>query len=279
MPPLSLALLAALTGPATPVAPSAAPPSVKMLRWHPVADGVATGALFVTWVSSELLKPVIASPQCRWCAVNDFDLAVRRAFHPSLEPSPSGVRPIALTSDLVGPVLTPLAVIALEALFSKRDTGSFEAAAIDVLLIAEASLAALMFTQATKYFVARARPYTIGASPELLAAGTDPPDAMLSFFSGHTNFTFAVATSGATIMTLRGYRHAWVAWLVGLPLAATTAVLRVAADKHWLSDVLVGAAVGAGVGALLPWLLHRPLEAAPVRLSVGPGGLALIGSW
>ncbi len=262
------------------VTPSASPPPrpVQALRWHPVADAVSTGALFATWLTSELLKPVIASRQCRWCEVNGFDLAVRRAFNPALAPSASGVRPISLTSDLVGPLLTPLALLALNAGLSRSQTGSFEAWAVDALLIAQASLTALLFTQATKYFVARARPFTVGGTPELIAMGSDPSDAMLSFFSGHTNFTFAVATSAATIMSLRGYKHAWVAWLVGLPLATTTALLRIAADKHWASDVLVGAVVGAGVGALVPWLLHRPIG-AEVQVSLGPDGLSLFGAW
>lgn len=52
-----------------------------------------------------------------------------------------------------------------------------------------------------------------------------------SFYSAHTALAFS---------TLGGPRLA-----VSLPLAVSTGALRVAAGKHWLTDVLTGAAVGA----------------------------------
>ena len=61
------------------------------------------------------------------------------------------------------------------------------------------------------------------------ACGIDNPD--YSFFSAHTALAFS---------TLGGPRLA-----VDLPLTISTGGLRVAAGKHWLSDVLVGAGVGA----------------------------------
>ena len=59
--------------------------------------------------------------------------------------------------------------------------------------------------------------------------GIDNPD--FSFFSGHAALAFS---------TLGGPRLA-----IGLPLAISTGGLRVAAGKHYLTDVLMGAAVGA----------------------------------
>lgn len=61
------------------------------------------------------------------------------------------------------------------------------------------------------------------------ACGSDVADQ--SFFSGHTALAFS---------TLGGPRLA-----IALPLAFGTGGLRIAAGKHYLSDVIVGAAVGA----------------------------------
>jgi membrane-associated phospholipid phosphatase len=76
---------------------------------------------------------------------------------------------------------------------------------------------------AAKKLVHRERP----CAP--LDCGIDNPD--FSFYSAHTALAFS---------TLGGPRLA-----VSLPLAISTGGLRVAGGKHYLTDVLVGAGVGA----------------------------------
>ena len=74
----------------------------------------------------------------------------------------------------------------------------------------------------------------------------------------------------------------YLVWVIGLPFAITTAVLRMVADKHYLTDVLVGAAVGTLFGIGLPLLLHNESPAAPassLQLSPTPGGFALTGQF
>jgi len=71
-----------------------------------------------------------------------------------------------------------------------------------------------------------------------------------SFPSGHTSVSFAAA---ATLEKRYG-------WRVGLPahvVAAFVGVSRVAAKKHYVGDVLVGAAIGEASG----WLLSSPRDA------------------
>lgn len=82
--------------------------------------------------------------------------------------------------------------------------------------------ATLGATALVKHLVHRARPCAS-------ACGIDSPDT--SFFSGHTALAFS---------TIGGPRLAF-----SLPLAVGTGGLRVAAGKHWLTDTLVGAGVGA----------------------------------
>ena len=88
-----------------------------------------------------------------------------------------------------------------------------------------------------------------------------------------------------TVAQLRGYRGGWLVWVVGLPLAAAVGVMRMGADKHYLSDVLVGAAVGSAFGFALPRLFHGRVDRASapdavrLRLVPAPGGLALTGAF
>lgn len=282
-------------GPAADSAPGGAPvqaagaapaagasrPSLQTLRWHPDIDGAAARVLVTGWVVSELaVKRSLAPPACRWCAPNAFDTGARRLFNPGLAFSEEGDRLLDAVSTVLGFGILPATLLAIDA-WSAHEAGVFQQVFwVDTLLVVEATFAALALTQVTKFLVGRARPYTVGAPRELLESAHGRSDQNLSFFSGHTSLAFSLVCASATIATLRGSRHAWLAWAAGIPLALATATLRLAADKHWLSDVLVGAAVGAAVGVGLPALFHRPVESAPgglpdIRLLPAPSGLAL----
>ncbi|MCA8922107.1 MAG: phosphatase PAP2 family protein [Planctomycetes bacterium] len=45
--------------------------------------------------------------------------------------------------------------------------------------------------------------------------------------------------------------------------AATTGLLRIMSDQHWITDVLSGAVVGTAIGVLVPWILHFQGGARP----------------
>ena len=59
---------------------------------------------------------------------------------------------------------------------------------------------------------------------------------------------------------MRNYRLAPLIWAEGLAVAATTGYLRIAADKHYFSDVLSGALIGSAVGFMVPYLFHPPSQ-------------------
>ena len=104
-------------------------------------------------------------------------------------------------------------------------------------------------------------------------------DASLSFYSGHSATAFAMATATSRIFMLRHPDSDWVVplWLGSEALAATTAVLRVEAGKHFWSDVAIGALVGSAVGYLVPEMHLRPArnearaKLAPVMVEDGGG--------
>lgn len=255
-----------------------APAAPQKLRWEPRVDIPVTGVLVSGWLLSEFaFKKQLAPDQCRWCTTNGFDTAVRSLFNPTLSPSADGIQPAHVASNLIGFVGLPLAMVGMDALFAWRDGVFMDAFWVDLVLVLEATFSALGVNQAVKFLVGRARPYTINATPELLAEGHDPADNNLSFFSGHATFTFALAASAATIASLRGYRNAWVFWAVGLPLAATTAILRLAADKHWTTDILLGTAIGTATGILMPTLLHGRIGPITARVTPLANGLAVSG--
>ena len=132
------------------------------------------------------------------------------------------------------------------------------------------------FTQLAKGRVSRQRPgyhYGMGGATEF---GEGSEQENLSFFSGDTSLAFSLIASAATVAYLRRYPTApYLAWWGG-GVAALTGVLRIAADVHWATDVLVGAAAGTGVGVALPLLFHSPIGTdsarvlpLPVRNGVG----------
>jgi membrane-associated phospholipid phosphatase len=90
-----------------------------------------------------------------------------------------------------------------------------------------------------------------------------------------------MATATSRIFMIRHPDSDWVLplWLGAEALAATTAVLRVEAGKHFWSDVAVGALVGSAVGYLVPELHvreHQTGSVARVAPMVVDDGGALV---
>lgn len=155
----------------------------------------------------------------------------------------------------------------------------------EVLLVpVEAGVLALGLTDVVKHVFHRPRPYAHSCEPPAPDA-LAKPDAQLSFFSGHTAAAFALAVANGRVASELGFRDAGAVKWTGLALAASTGVLRIAAGRHYLSDVLAGAAVGVGA-ALAVGKLHERREdgsatgaaprAAGVQLTLPLGGATLV---
>jgi len=247
------------------------PPGAKV-HFDPELDVTLTLLAGSALIVTELDKPDFAPGACRWCdgSLNGLDASVRRAL---LWKSPETA---ASLSNVGAYGLAPLSALGVSALAAWHDHRAQNIPA-DSLLILQASLLAMDLDQAVKFTAGRARPYVRFANQSVLAGQPDPHDGALSFFSGHTTWAFSLATASGTLATMRGYRWAPWVWAQGLAIGVTTGYLRIAADRHYFTDVLTGALVGSAIGVAVP-LLHRPGRTIAVG-PVGGLGIGVVGLW
>lgn len=235
---------------------------------HYVPRLVGVGVGVGLYLSSETFaKDALSPDRCRWCTPPGFDRTVHDHLvwgNPRTADTLSGVTAFALT-----PLVAASAV--LGSAFGHAERARY--ALDDVLTIAEAGVYGQLVVQVLKFSVGRQRPYAFDHSGVYASSTEDN----VSFVSGHSALAFSLATAAGSVAQRR---HLWFApavWAVGLGLATTTAYLRIAADKHYLTDVIAGGAVGAAAGLGLPRLLPGLPEG--VTVVPAPGGLAVVGGF
>lgn len=125
-----------------------------------------------------------------------------------------------------------------------------------ILLGAETLIVTYALTDLTKVIALRDRP-TIYNDRFTIAQRTSK-DARKSFFSGHTSIVSSMSFLTAKIIHdhYPDRKNKSLLWIGASIYPTTTAILRVRSGKHFPTDVVVGAAVGAGIGILIPEL-HR----------------------
>ena len=208
-------------------------------------------------------KDQLVAPTCRWCEPPQFDRWVREELRWG------NAKPATTVADAMQ-ILVPAGAAAT--LWIQAAPHGQREVAEDLLVLTESATTGILLTQGVKYAVARLR-------PDAWARGTiRSPDDYLSFWSGHTSFVFTTAAAATQIARLRG-RTGWK-WL-GLATfgaAALTGYLRVAADRHWATDVIASAVVGTTTGLVVPLLAYQPADARKpsITLAPAPGGLALL---
>lgn len=200
----------------------------------------------------------LAPTTCNWCSPTSLDASVRDSLRWNDRHTAGTL------SDVTAFAMAPTVTLGLILLH----TPPTWADVIDNLVpIAETVIVTSWITYFVKLAVARERPYAQDGQSE-------SSEANLSFPSGHTSRAFALATSAGLIAHARGYSIEPIVWAVGMSLAGTSAYLRIAADSHYLTDVLAAAALGASAGLTVPWLMRRDVEIVATGR-----GMALAGSW
>jgi len=256
--------------PAAPLVPDPVPlpPKSSPSRHHLLYHDIIVGSMVGVYLLSETtLRPQLAPLACRWCEVPGIDSSVRHAL---VWGDRDQANTISNYTGIVLPSLVPVGMV----FFSGWSDISLADGIDGGLAIVEAALASGLVTQTIKFSIGRQRPYAHYANPPL----TPAIDSNDSFFSGHTSYSFSIAVASGTVASARHYELAPAVWAVGLTLAATTGYLRIASDSHYLSDVVVGAAVGSSIGYFMPRWLHDHGRIG-TRVVPAPGGIALIGTF
>ena len=232
-------------------------------------DWLGTGAL----VGAAVGFGVWPDPKhCRWCdrdatgadSLNAFDRSTRSAWIWS-----SGNQGKAN-------VISSITEFAPLVFLIPQGNRHFDDTAIPVL---RAFAVSTLITDVLKVSVARERPDVHLGTIDADQIGKG---ANKSFVSGHTSGAFSMVFALARVYADRHDPHTRWVWIAGLPLAAYTGYLRIAADKHYATDVLAGAALGGAVGWTVPGLMkHERSHAGALQpdLAAGAGTLALRWSW
>jgi membrane-associated phospholipid phosphatase len=226
-----------------------------------VAITVAGGVFYLT--TETAFKTDLAPTLCRWCQPPSLDVHVRNAL---VWKTPGDAD---LLSSATGLMILPIAALAIDGIPALARGPAYAELIDDTLPILESEVTTSVLTNIVKFSVGRQRPYAH------FAAGVPfSLEDNLSFFSGHASLAFSTAISAGIVAHERGYAAEPYIWAGGLTLAALTGYLRIAADKHYFSDVLVGAAVGTGAGLLVPQLTIHHLTFVPQQ-----DGVAVAGQW
>lgn len=244
----------------------------RELRYNWKVDLVVTGLAATGYVITAVAENQLLPASCRWCDVNSFD----KWGHDNIKWGNTDAANKAVY--VTGYGLAPMAAFGLDALAASLDD-SLSNFLPDALIIAEAGALSSFTTQLVKIAVGRQRPNAH------FGGGSQNSNENDSFYSGHTSLAFSLAAASGTVATMRGYRYAPLVWGTGMAIAATTGYLSIAADRHYLTDVIAGAVLGSAFGFGVPYLFHRPHEeeASHLAFSASPvdggGMLAVSGMW
>lgn len=124
-------------------------------------------------------------------------------------------------------------------------------------------------TLLTKYTVRRVRPFNF--DPDTSFEKKTSVNAKASFFSGHASITATNSFFAAKVFSDYYPDSKWkpIVWTVAATIPAVTGYLRVRGGRHYPTDVIVGYAVGAAIGYLIPHWHRTPSKLKKVHLNIG----------
>lgn len=255
-PDAPLALPQPETGPAqqatavSPTSPAVASWPRQELPVSPLWDGIAAGALGAATliVQFGVPNPTVA----KWSSTG-FDDWVRGWLKISSE---SGRNTAAFTSDVF--VYTLAAAPFINAFFvagweHERMDIAWKLAALD----AETLLTVTFVSLSLQKLTARERPFVKDCQTNPNLSECSIGGKYASFPSAHTSVVFAAVALECFHHGFLDTSHTgWGAAVcpVTIVVATGTALLRVAADRHWATDVIAGALLGGGLGYAIPAL-------------------------
>ncbi len=232
------------------------------------AEYVVTATAGMASLLAYFALPIRDQP--RWSGGILFDDAARDALRVR---SPTARDRVRALSDVTA-LSTLVWAVGVDSLLVPLARNSGSVAWQLTLIDAESFALSTLVTTTTYNTIARARPSYADC---LRDPSFDPlcnSGATASFPSGHANLVFTAAGLSCA-------HHAHIALYGGGPadvfacggtiaLASATAAFRVMGDRHYVSDVLVGAAIGFGTGFALPMLLHYWVPGHDASVTIAP---------
>jgi membrane-associated phospholipid phosphatase len=247
------------------------------LRWHSEwrrVNGVEyalTSGLFATFMAVWFLPPL---EEPLWTRPVLLDAATRRGLRARTRQgrnTAGRISDVLAAASYLPPLLVdPMIVAGIE----DRNPD----VAWQLFVISTQSYAiTITLNHVSKRIFARQRPYAFACTRDSkYSDDCDNADRFRSFYSGHAAVT---ATSAGLVCAHHTHvplygggnadRLTCAAALAGM---LTTSTLRMVADKHWNSDVVVGTLLGLSVGYLLPTLVYyKSFQSEPHRDEAGSG--------
>ena len=205
-------------------------PTYRAAWWDAASVGAA-GALFILPMALDLPQ---GPPSCAPCDPTTVPTLDRSGLHTFS--SGAGTASTALLAGVAG--LTAFA--SLQGLPARQARGNF-------VMLANAAAWTAASTEWLKVVIRRKRPvlYTSGA-----AAAAADRESQQSLPSGHASLAFAAATSYLVLARRQHLPHRTRNAILLYAGAVGVSALRVAAGKHFPTDVAAGAALGSGIGWL-----------------------------
>ncbi|MBN1612488.1 MAG: phosphatase PAP2 family protein [Polyangiaceae bacterium] len=232
------------------------------LHWHDpwrhvgLPEYIVTPVLFAT-AGAFGLGVVPEAKRAAWVGPILFDTPVREALEAR---SRSGRKLANALSNvlLFGSLAQPIVLDNLLVTLALRQAP--DVAWQMFVINSEAYALALSLNAVTQRLAARERPYGQRCVNDGGEFPCDSPDRFRSFYSGHSATTATAAglvCAHHTQLDLYADPYADSAACAGsVALALTTGMLRIAAEKHWASDVITGGLVGFASGYALPVLVY-----------------------
>ena len=272
----SLKLLAALlatlwSAPAagTPQEHDAGPLSVNLAIDLPLLIGAGTlgGSLFAL---REQLVTDRCAPNCDAQHVNSLDRSTLGDYRPGA----------ATAGDILIAVNLSLPV-AFDFAYQRAVGAPWSDFLSDGLIVSETLAINMALHQLVRIPTQRPRPFAYRT--DLDPARAERAETYLSFYSGHTANSFAVATASSYLFSTRYPKSSWriPLWTVTHGLAAIEGYTRITAGYHHFTDVFVGAVVGSAIGLIVPALHRNASYEGTARIMPMPvaGGAVLSVAW
>jgi membrane-associated phospholipid phosphatase len=228
------------------------------LRWQwsrfGAADYIATALIAGIYLYVEFGTKSPAEPN--WTGGILFDDGVRDAM---VAGSPAGRDRAGTISDFL--TLTPQILALVDGALVPVVTDDFNwdvAWQMSVINLQAIAVTGLL-SRAGHRYIARERPDVRPCQEDGGYHGLCFGGSNASFPSGHTSAAFAGAglvCAHHMHLPLYGGTSDTVACVASMTLATGSGVMRIVSDRHYASDIIVGAAIGTGAGLGLPLLLH-----------------------